>query len=202
MRDDELLEWERQAYEYRKLQRRRTRNERRRRKRRLALFAAFALVALAAAVVFAQAAQPDTGEGKDTAPTENAAEAPQIRATEAPAEEPSKTANLPKLEDVTLTHYCTCKRCCGKAPDHPAFGITASGRAAEPYTTVAVDPHIIPLGSAVYVDYGDGTVREYRADDTGGAIKGAHIDLCVEEHQEALELGVKTVAVWYAAPNK
>jgi 3D (Asp-Asp-Asp) domain-containing protein len=63
--------------------------------------------------------------------------------------------------------------------------------------SVAVDPYMIPLGSKVYINYGDGEVREYRADDTGSAIAGAKIDLCVEGHQEALELGVKTVRVYW-----
>ena len=108
---------------------------------------------------------------------------------------------LPKIENATLTHYDVCKKCCGKDQDHPAYGITASGRAAEPYVSMAVDPFLIPLGSTVYVDYGDGELHEYRADDTGSGVAGAHLDLCVTDHQEALELGVKTVAVWYDAPE-
>lgn len=104
---------------------------------------------------------------------------------------------LPMVENATLTHYCICEKCCGKTEEHPAYGITASGREAEPYVTVAVDPHMIELGSTVYIDYGDGDIREYRADDTGSAIAGAKIDLCVTSHQEALELGVKTVKVWW-----
>ena len=32
-----------------------------------------------------------------------------------------------RLDDVTVTHYCTCSRCCGKSD-----GITASGRRATP----------------------------------------------------------------------
>lgn len=46
-----------------------------------------------------------------------------------------------RLDDVTVTHYCTCSRCCGKSD-----GITASGRKATPGISVAVDPSIIPLG--------------------------------------------------------
>ena len=112
-------------------------------------------------------------------------------------EEPTveeRMEKYPSIVNATLTHYCVCKKCCGKEPDHPAYGITASGRKAEPYLSVAVDPFMIPLGSTVYIDYGDGEIHEYRADDTGG-FAGAHIDLCVADHQEALELGVKTVRV-------
>ena len=102
-----------------------------------------------------------------------------------------------KIENVAMTHYCICQKCCGKSPDNPDYGITASGRKATPYVSVAVDPDVIPLGSEVLVDYGDGEIHYYRADDIGGSVKGNHIDLCVGSHQEAIDLGVKTVTVWW-----
>ena len=100
------------------------------------------------------------------------------------------------IENATVTHYCICEKCCGKSPDHPAYGITASGREAAPYYSVAVDPILIELGSTLYLDFGDGVLQECRADDTGSSVTGAHIDLCVSNHQEALELGVRTAAVY------
>lgn len=115
-----------------------------------------------------------------------------------PEEPENPMEHLPSIENATLTHYCICEECCGKTPDHPAYGITASGREAEPNVSVAVDPVVIPLGSTVYVDYGDGEIAEYRADDTGSGVAGAHIDLCVADHEQALELGVKTVKVWWS----
>ena len=98
------------------------------------------------------------------------------------------------IEDVTVTHYDCCVQCCGKDD-----GITASGRKATPGVTVAVDPNVIPLGSDVLVDYGDGEIHYYRADDTGGAVKGNHIDLCVGSHEEALQLGRRTATVYWVA---
>lgn len=106
------------------------------------------------------------------------------------------------LENVKLTHYCICEKCCGKTPDHPAYGITASGREAEPYVSVAVDPKLIPLGSTVWIEYADGKVIECRADDTGGAINGSRIDLCVSSHKEAWNLGVEYVTVTWEVENK
>ena len=45
-------------------------------------------------------------------------------------------------------------------------------------STVAVDPSVIPLGAELLVDYGDGAgLRRYRAEDTGGAVKGNHKEL-------------------------
>lgn len=98
------------------------------------------------------------------------------------------------IEGVTVTHYDTCVACCGKDD-----GITASGVRATPGVTVAVDPTVIPLGSDVLVDYGDGEIHYYRADDVGGAVKGNHIDLCVGSHEEALQLGCRTATVYWVA---
>ena len=115
-------------------------------------------------------------------------------------EEPEDQVDLEKLkqiENATITAYCICKKCCGKDESHPAYGITASGRPAEPYVSVAVDPFLIPLGSTVYLDYGDGVLQEFRADDTGSSVNGAHIDVCMTTHEEALEHGVREARVYW-----
>lgn len=112
-----------------------------------------------------------------------------------------ETALLAKanvIEGCTVSHYCICEKCCGKAPDDVAYGITKSGRRAAPGVSVAVDPSVIPLGSDVLVDYGDGDIQYYRADDTGSGVKGDHIDLCMATHQEALDAGVRAATVWWA----
>ena len=114
-----------------------------------------------------------------------------------PAEEKDPLASWNKVEGATLTHYCICVLCCGKEPDHPAYGITASGREAEPYTSVAVDPLLVPLGAYLLIDYGDGEVLVGRADDTGSAIDGSHFDLCLPSHELAKQEGVKTVDVYW-----
>lgn len=103
------------------------------------------------------------------------------------------------LEDVLITHYCTELRphVCGTGD-----GITASGRRVTPYVSVAVDPSIIPLGSDVLVDYGDGEIHYYSADDTGGGVKGNHIDLAVTTHEEAWNLGVKNATVYWVAEDR
>lgn len=185
--------------------RRRTREQRRKRERNIA----FAIMLLAVAVIFALVMAGGNAQAEDTyivVPVE-VIEQPEVEPVAYEVEAPETNENelieqallqnAVKIENVTMTHYCICKKCCGKSPDNPAYGITASGRKATPYVSVAVDPDVIPLGSDVLVDYGDGEIHYFRADDTGGAVDGHHIDLCVGSHQEAIELGVKTVTVWW-----
>ncbi len=60
---------------------------------------------------------------------------------------------------------------------------------------IAVDPKLIPLKTMVYLE-GYGYAR---AEDTGGAIKGASIDLLFDTHREALAFGRKKVKVFVLA---
>lgn len=88
-----------------------------------------------------------------------------------------------------ISHYCPCTVCNG------GYTGTATGAPLTPWHTIAVDASVIPLGSTVHIDgYGD-----FIAQDTGGAIYGNRIDVCVPSHQEAYKLGViyKDVYVKY-----
>ena len=75
--------------------------------------------------------------------------------------------------------------------DGSGEGITAMGVPAT-YGIAAVDPSIIPLGSRLYIPgYG-----EALAADTGGAIYGYRIDLCMESYDEAMQFGRRTITVY------
>ncbi|WP_207119846.1 3D domain-containing protein [Bacillus velezensis] len=60
---------------------------------------------------------------------------------------------------------------------------------------IAVDPSVIALGSAVEVRQADGTTFKAVAQDTGGAIKGAKIDVLVTEEADAVQFGRQSVQV-------
>lgn len=83
----------------------------------------------------------------------------------------------------------------GKPPDHPAYGITASGVVAG-YGVVAIDPKVVPFRSNVYVPgYGTGF-----AGDTGGGVKGRWIDLGYEDNWDTFEHWSGYVDVYYLTP--
>jgi 3D (Asp-Asp-Asp) domain-containing protein len=73
--------------------------------------------------------------------------------------------------------------------EHP-LGAGVQGRSLEPFRSIAVDPHVIPIGAPVYVPelvglvLPDGTRHDgcLRADDMGGAIKQHKLDFFVESY--------------------
>ncbi len=78
--------------------------------------------------------------------------------------------------------------------DGGGSGITASGIPAT-YGVAAVDPAVIPLGTRLYIPgYGEAV-----AADTGGAIVGNKIDLCMEDYGEAMQFGRRGVTVYVLA---
>ena len=93
------------------------------------------------------------------------------------------------LGDFTITFYCDCEICNGKWTGLPA----ANGESLKDGYTIAVDPKVIPLNTWVEID----GLGEFKACDTGSAIKGKRIDVFVNDHQKALELGKKRgIKVW------
>ena len=165
----------------------------------IALVAAIIVEIIAILVIHANAACAATIDPPVVATVGEAAVEAAVGPEEAENEliEAALLARAHVIEGVTVTHYDCCVQCCGKDD-----GITASGVRATPGVTVAVDPAVIPLGSDVLVDYGDGETHYYRADDVGGAVKGNHIDLCVATHEEALQLGRRTATVYWVAPEE
>lgn len=123
---------------------------------------------------------------------------PSLEELEGPVEQEEATEkDIPPpdghvIKDCIVTYYDVCVLCCGKDD-----GITASGAEAVPYETCAVDPAVIPLGSSVLVDYGDGTILRLRAEDTGSAVSGNHVDICVAGHEEAITLGTRRATVYW-----
>ena len=103
-----------------------------------------------------------------------------------------------ELGQFELTAYCSCPECCGKwANNRPTdergneivYG--ASGEILTEGISIAVDPDVIPYGSVVDING-----NKYRADDTGGAIKGSRIDIYFADHEQAKQFGVQYADVF------
>lgn len=102
-------------------------------------------------------------------------------------------AKAVNVGECRITYYCVeqYEHICGLG-----LGITATGAEARP-GVIAVDPKVIPLHSDVYING-----EWYKAEDTGGAIKGNRVDIACWTHQEALEKGVDHFEVFYVAPEE
>lgn len=99
-----------------------------------------------------------------------------------------------KSAQFTVTHYCGCVACCGSwSSGSESDAVGAAGTKLTPYYSVAVDTSVIPLGTILH----DADGNEYKAEDTGSAIKGYRIDLFIGNHAEAIELGVKRNVTLY-----
>ena len=100
------------------------------------------------------------------------------------------------LHDVRATAYDLSVASCGKGPSHPGYGVTRSGRQIDGLTRtqascIAVDPKVIPMGSLVYISFENPDYKQYndiyQALDTGGAVKGKHVDIFLGDFNSTKE---------------
>lgn len=85
--------------------------------------------------------------------------------------------NLRSLGTFKITWYCPCRKCSGK------WGYqTSSGARCTEGRTVAVDKRVIKEGVHLLING-----HEYVAEDTGGSVKGKHIDIFNESHSTCLD---------------
>lgn len=101
----------------------------------------------------------------------------------------SEEYELVYMGDFRFTYYCNepYEHICG-------FGqrMTASGKPTEVGWTAAADTSVLPMGSIIYVE-GFG-FREVM--DVGGGVKGNHVDILVDTHEQALSMGRSNGGVW------
>ena len=108
-------------------------------------------------------------------------------------------------ENYIATAYDLSPQSCGKSRDHWAYGITASGYNLKGHTwnsarTVSADLSILPLGTKIQIKFSapyEHMNGIYTVRDTGGGVRGHHIDIFFGEyaHNEALRFGRRSVFV-------
>lgn len=101
----------------------------------------------------------------------------------------------------TIVGYCPCNKCCGVWSNG-----TASGAKPFVHHTISVDKKVIPLGTNIIIDGGETSNvinynGIYKAEDTGGGVKGNIIDIYRPTHLEAQKVstGGKQLAYVYSA---
>lgn len=102
-------------------------------------------------------------------------------------------AKANRIDNCTVTWYTDST--CGKTPDNPSYGITASGLPTVAELTCAVDNNVIPRYADVFVQFADGTIKQYWATDTG--VKGNHVDIYEPDYDTCIQNGRQILTVWW-----
>lgn len=76
---------------------------------------------------------------------------------------------------------------------------TKTGTRYKPGFTIAVDPRHIPLGSTIVIP---SIGFRGKAEDTGGAIKGRRIDLCLASRSQTSRFGRRSVEIIVYPPHQ
>lgn len=121
-----------------------------------------------------------------------------------PKSEPKPEYTITSLGEYRLTAYCACEKCCGYwatvrplDEDGNPIVYTANQSVAKQGVTVAADTNVLPFGTVLLIDG-----HEYIVQDRGGAVKGNHIDIYFESHEEALQFGVQYKEIFIKEKNQ
>lgn len=121
-----------------------------------------------------------------------------------------KMVNQSETRNFIVTGYDLSYQSCQKSRGSSGYGITSSGFNLKGHTltsarVIAVDPHVIPIGSKVKLIFKDEKYKKYNnvytALDIGGRIRGNRIDLFVGDFQsskpskEAISFGITEASV-------
>lgn len=154
------------------------------RKRKLLIFISKTIIFIVIALVIWYASAPSLQIAESGAVvSEKTAESDNNVVSSAETKTVSSNITKTKKMTVVATAYCPCDKC------SDGYGrATATGKTATAGRTIAVDPKIIPYGSKVTING-----NTYIAEDCGGGIKGAKVDIFFDTHAETLKWGKRTV---------
>ena len=101
-------------------------------------------------------------------------------------------------EVLTYTHTMTVEATAYTKSDAGCDDWTATGTLAR-YGAIAVDPSVIPYGTRMYIVSWDGSVvyGYATAEDCGGAINGARVDLYYDTYEECIQFGRRDCIIYF-----
>lgn len=101
-------------------------------------------------------------------------------------------------EVLTYTHTMTVEATAYTKTDEGCDDWTATGTLAR-YGAIAVDPSVIPYGTRMYIVSWDGSViyGYATAEDCGGAINGARVDLYYDTYEECIQFGRRDCIIYF-----
>ena len=101
-------------------------------------------------------------------------------------------------EVLTYTHTMTVEATAYTKTDAGCDDWTATGTLAR-YGAIAVDPSVIPYGTRMYIVSWDGSVvyGYATAEDCGGAINGARVDLYYDTYEECIQFGRRDCIIYF-----
>jgi len=98
---------------------------------------------------------------------------------------------------MEVTAYDLSYKSCGKLPNHPEYGITASGERVKEWYTVAAGPEL-PFGTQIFIPYFAEMPNNgvFTVQDRGGSIKDGCIDVFIADNTACMEFGRRELEVW------
>lgn len=136
-----------------------------------------------------------------TAATADAAATPAAPSVASPV----ATTTAPNIPGMTATSLGSFEATCYAGANEGPIGggnTTATGTPVAP-GTIAVDPSVIPLHTTIAISgfpRADYPTTQFQALDTGGAIKGHHIDIYDASPSWCNAWGKQTVTLWKLTP--
>jgi len=109
----------------------------------------------------------------------------------------SRGAQRPEPIKMKVTAYDLSFQSCRKYPDHPEYGITASGTRVKEWHTIAAGPELA-FGTRVFIPYFQDKPNKgiFTVEDRGSAIKNGCIDIYMPDYEDCMEFGVRELEVY------
>ena len=98
---------------------------------------------------------------------------------------------------MEVTAYDLSYQSCQKWPNHPEYGITASGKRVSEWHTIAAGKEI-QFGTRVYIPYFKDKPNKgiFVVEDRGGGVGYNRLDVYMDSYEDCMKFGRQDITVW------